>query len=409
MQDAAQNATARVSALYSTSTRLGGVGLAEHAYHAVLALWQRGWLRRAVVCGNRQRDVPRRYVRCIRFHPGKLLSFTPARFYYGMKMEYVDWVTSRLVGGGCDLFHGWSNEAFRTLHACRRRGAVSILEIPGPHYHWAMDLVAADAARRGAESDSRPKPYAFGLLDYFPNRLRRVDTEYELADRILLESEFARETFVQRGVPAHKLRVVSPGADVERFRPAAEPPGRFRAVFVGSLCFRKGVHYLLEAWEQLRLPDAELLLVGNPHAEVAELIARHDGRNGVRNIRHTDPVPLYQQASVFVFPSLIEGSAKVTYEAMASGLPVILTPNAGSVARDGVEGYLVPAQDPEMLAARILDLYREPARRREMGRAARRRAESYTWAHHRARLLEAYAEALGTAGRPAGTLSHGTA
>ncbi len=56
-------------------------------------------------------------------------------------------------------------------------------------------------------------------------------------------------------------------------------------------------------------------------------------------------------ADVFVFPSLFEGSAVVTYEALACGLPCIVTPRPGSVVRDGVEGLIVPARDVEALAA----------------------------------------------------------
>ncbi|MFA5028554.1 MAG: glycosyltransferase family 4 protein [Candidatus Methylomirabilota bacterium] len=391
--------------VYSSSSSLGGVGLALEAYQVVLASWQQGWLKKAVVYGNRQSEIPRRYVRSIRLHPGKLLSFTPARYYYGMKMEYVDWVASRIVARGCDLYHGWANEAFRSIRAAKQGGAVALVEIPGPDFRSALRLTADDARRRGVSVSILPR-YALGKLEYFVDRYRRMADEYNLADRIIAPSLFSRDTFLQEGIPPEKVIVIPRGVDIEKFRPAASSSSRFRAIFVGSLCYRKGLHYLLEAWTQLALPDAELLLVGNVHGEIAPLVNQHAGKHGVRLLGQTDPLPLYQQASVFVFPSLIEGSAKVTYEAMACGLPVIVTPNAGSVARDGVEGYLVPAQDAATLAERILDLYRHPERRRQMGAAARRRAEAHTWAHHRRHVVAAYAGVLGLSGslgEPPGT------
>jgi glycosyltransferase involved in cell wall biosynthesis len=69
----------------------------------------------------------------------------------------------------------------------------------------------------------------------------------------------------------------------------------------------------------------------------------------------------YQWADVFVFPSLCEGSAMVTYEALAAGLPVITTPNAGSVVRDGVDGFIVPIRDAEAIAAKLDLLARDPS------------------------------------------------
>jgi glycosyltransferase involved in cell wall biosynthesis len=92
-----------------------------------------------------------------------------------------------------------------------------------------------------------------------------------------------------------------------------------------------------------------------------------------------NPVPYYQNADFFVFPSLHEGSALVTYEALACGLPTITTRNAGSVVRDGREGYLVPIRSPEGLAAAMEALRQDQTSRRAMGIAARRRAQAFTW------------------------------
>jgi glycosyltransferase involved in cell wall biosynthesis len=71
---------------------------------------------------------------------------------------------------------------------------------------------------------------------------------------------------------------------------------------------------------------------------------------------------------------------------MASGLPVITTENAGSMVRDGVDGFLVPLRDPDAIERRILELHNDPERRRAMAESARRRAEGFTWAHYRERL-----------------------
>jgi len=74
-------------------------------------------------------------------------------------------------------------------------------------------------------------------------------------------------------------------------------------------------------------------------------------------------------------------------EAMASGLPVITTPQCGSVIRDGIEGFLVPIRDAEALADRIEQLLADRALRNSMAAAARQRAQEYSWARYGERLL----------------------
>jgi len=90
-----------------------------------------------------------------------------------------------------------------------------------------------------------------------------------------------------------------------------------------------------------------------------------------------------------VLPALAEGSAYVCYEALACGLPVITTPNAGSVVRDGIEGYIVPIRDADALAERIMRLAHNRPLLAEMSNRAVARAEEYVWERWSERLLGA--------------------
>jgi glycosyltransferase involved in cell wall biosynthesis len=96
----------------------------------------------------------------------------------------------------------------------------------------------------------------------------------------------------------------------------------------------------------------------------------------------------FQQADVFVYPSLHEGSALAIYEALASGLPVITTPNSGSVVRDGLDGFVVPIRDVEALKEKIVALCENGDMRKEIECNARRRSEQFTWEAYRRRLAE---------------------
>ena len=143
----------------------------------------------------------------------------------------------------------------------------------------------------------------------------------------------------------------------------------------------------------LEWSDAELWLVGQISADIRPVLREYAELPGVRYVGHVaEPSDLYQQASVFVFPTLEEGSALVTYEALACGLPVITTLNAGSIVRDGVEGIIVPIRDVDGLATAMGRLCGDDDLRKEMGLEARRRAETFTWKRYGDSLVDRYRE-----------------
>jgi glycosyltransferase involved in cell wall biosynthesis len=97
----------------------------------------------------------------------------------------------------------------------------------------------------------------------------------------------------------------------------------------------------------------------------------------------------YAWADVLVLPTISEGSANVCYEALAAGLPVITTPHAGSVVRDGLEGFLVPIRSSEQLSEKILKLDQDTNLWQTMSENALARAQEFTWDRYANRLLAA--------------------
>lgn len=375
--------------MYSIPTRIGAGGLGTDSLEAVRAIYRAGHLLKVIAYGNSQKEVPASYIKSIKYHPVKIFSNLPARYYYPIKRKALDRAARGALAQSADLFHGWSSASLESLRLCRQRGIISFLENPGPHYLYAERVIGREYRDLGIPRINFPAlfPRFFGQDEAYHL------SEYREARYILLESPFTLETFLLHGLPRERLAFLPRGVDTERFVPPRQrSAATFRAVFVGALCVRKGVHRLLEAWSALKLRNAELLLVGTLRDEVRTLVASYTGRDPSIRIAGfvPDPVSLYQESSVFVFPSISEGSAKVTYEAMACGLPVIVTPNAGSVARDGLDGYVVPLNDRGALMEKILDLYEHRDKRREMGSSARRHMESFTWERHRRDLIAMY-------------------
>lgn len=379
--------------LYATSARIGGSGLDAVAYESLRGAHEAGCLGKALAFGNRQSEIPAERIHTLAWHPVRLLSGIGSKYYYAAKKHALDKAAAaELASGDYDLFHGWSGECVRTLAEAKKRGVPSVIEIPTWHRHKGKvkPVRLTKSERERAESSGWT-----GVKNRLLVTRQQMLEEYALADLILVLSEKAEETFLAADVPAEKLFRHHRGVDVERFSPAVKAPEIFRAVFVGALIQRKGVHHLLEVWHRLNLKDAELVLVGSLHDEIRPWLDEFGGEN-VRLAGFVSKVEdCYCEAAVHIFPSSCEGSAKATYEAAACGLPQIVTRESGDVVQDGVNGIVIPADDPDALAAAIQRLYDDRDLCAHFGAAGRERVvENFTWEHFRARLLEAYCVAM---------------
>jgi glycosyltransferase involved in cell wall biosynthesis len=167
-------------------------------------------------------------------------------------------------------------------------------------------------------------------------------------------------------------------------------PARGRVLFAGEANLRKGIHYLAMAADRLRTSGRayEFRIAGGVTRAIAhQSLCRHLAFLGriARDAIHAE----FAAADVLVLPSLAEGSAAVTYEALAAGVPVITTPAAGSVVRDGVDGRLVAERDPTALADAIAEIVEDREKRARMSLAARGRAREYSWERYGERLVAA--------------------
>ena len=374
--------------LYATAARIGAVGLDAVACETLRGIEDR--LGKAIAFGVRAPGFDRSKIVTLGWHPVRLLSNLDRKYYYAAKKKALDRVASRMIRrGNFDLFHGWSGEALRSLRVAKELGIPSILEIPTWHRHKGNVVPPKTEKEIAMENAPIPERWLNRLLISRQESLE----EYELADLLLVLSEKAEETFRFAGFPKNKLFRMSRGVNVERFHPGKRPEN-FRALFVGALIKRKGVHLLLEAWKKLKLPRAELWLAGHLHPEIEPYTKNLPGSVKILGFNHRVE-ELYRQSSVFVFPSECEGSAKATYEAAASGLAQITTRESGDVVVDGLNGIIIPPNDSGAICCALLNLYEHPDMAERMGEAGRERAVShFTWDHFRKRVLEAYQAAI---------------
>lgn len=298
----------------------------------------------------------------------------------------------------------------RTLPACRRLGIPTILSMVHGDVREESEVLRAEAER---SPEFLPIYLGDARLDrdelawLHERRLR----ELELADRVVVPSEHIAQTLARRGTPADRVRVIPYAADCRRFRPMEGKPHGTSCTFLfaGGISQRKGIRYLLEAWRRVRRPGWRLQLLGPLPRDLGPLRPLLDGVEPLGRVAHSEMPARMAAADAFVFPSLFEGSAVVTYEALASGLPSVVTAQAGSVVRDGIEGFVVPPRDVDALAERLERLGADPALRRAMSEAARARALGFDWPRYHAALVDTVEELLDPSGGSTPPMARGGA
>lgn len=272
--------------------------------------------------------------------------------------------------------------ALYTLRAAKRIGAVAILDQVIGH---------VDAANKILGGEKKKRPEIGSPFNRNPDRIvRRCIKEVQEADYIFAPSDYVRDSLLPFGADPDRIFMLPYGVDLDMFAPAPQKAvSPFKVLFAGHIGLRKGVYYILEALRQAKLPGAQAVLLGNVDGDGAWLDEYQDYFVHIQHLPHQEIPKVFSEAHIYVYPSLHEGSTVSIYEAMASGLPVVTTPNAGSVVRDGIDGFVVPVQDVAAIRDRIERLYYDDDLRQEMGKNALLRAAEFSWDAYSKRLGEA--------------------
>jgi len=190
--------------------------------------------------------------------------------------------------------------------------------------------------------------------------IAREEEEWQYADLILCGSEFVRDGIAQRGGPLEKCVVVPYGVDTcFNVKRKIRKPGPLRILTVGEVGLRKGAPLVWEAARRLGA-KADFRMVGTFTLQRDRVIKFPDNLLLTGVVPRSEIVEHYKWADVFLLPSLCEGSAVVTYEALLAGLPVICTPNTGSLVVDGVNGRVVDAFSSKAITEALLEWIENP-------------------------------------------------
>jgi len=386
-----------------------------NSYHAALALYEIGWLDQfetGILDGSKAlrvlrhlpsyvdqparnrafEKIPNATKKTHRFfemlsRAGRKLKprgLTSEINWYDVLFSGHDFQVSGSLGKDLNAVFAYEDAARRTFGAAKRAGATTVYELPLGYYK----AVARDI-NRGREDwpALQPGPYAEPLWKQL-----RKDAELALTDVIVVASDWARESLSLSDKASSKPIVLVPyGSPVDEISPRSQAPGGpFTVLFAGQVGLRKGVPYLIEAWEKLNLRDARVLLAGSMNLSREYLREHAASFEYLGALPRSELIDLMATVDLFVFPSLADGFGLVIGEAMALGVPVLTTKNTGgpSLITDGIEGWCVQAHEVEPLIERIEWAYQNRDHLYEMGNRARQRAEQWTWSDYRGKLID---------------------
>jgi starch synthase len=272
------------------------------------------------------------------------------------------WVASRIEE--CDALVSLSGVGLKSGKVVQSRGGKYVCDRGSSHIRYQDTILNEEYARWG-----------FPIQAVDPRVIEREEAEYLQADAVFVPSEFSRRSFIQMGISADKVKTIPYGVRLDRFERTGEPAkDAFDVMFAGTVSLRKGIPYLLQAFQKLQHPRKRLRLAGPMELEARRFLDR-------QNLDHVELLGKMPQSKlaeymstshVLVLPSVEDGFGLVMAQAMACGAVVVSSENTGGpdLYEHGVEGFIVPIRNGDAIAARLQELADDPALHQRMSEAA---------------------------------------
>ena len=284
--------------------------------------------------------------------------------------------------------YAYEDCAARTFESAHQLGLRCIYDLPIAYWETAQRLLREEANRYpqwertlGGTRDSEEK-------------LARKTRELDLAEVVICPSAFVFDSLPETARLSKKCVVAPFGSppEIDRsYMPHTTHASRMRFLFAGALTQRKGLADLFAAMKLVRSKDAELVVMGSLVQPMSFYRNEFPGFVYEPPRPHAAVLRLMRSCDVLVLPSIVEGRALVQQEAMASGLPLIATRNAGGedLIVEGKTGFLVSPGAPAAIAEKIEWFLQNRGQLPAMSAAARAKAAELTWAVYEEKILDA--------------------
>ena len=287
--------------------------------------------------------------------------------------------------------YAYEDAALITFQASERLGLRRVYDLPIGYWRAAQQIFME-------ERELQPEWACTltGLKDS-PVKLTRKDQELQLADLVVVPSQFVRSTLLEYNACRSPIAVVPFGSPLPLAVPPQSPTtGHLRVLYVGSLGQRKGLSYALDAIQSLGELVSFTMIGRLTSPNCQPLLSALERHCWIETLPHQQILEQMRQHDVLVLPSLFEGYALVISEALSQGLPVLTTPNSGAMQtiRDGIEGFIVPIRNSDAIAERLLQLASNPDQLAAMRKACLSRAAELSWAGYEQRLRAVVGQVL---------------
>jgi glycosyltransferase involved in cell wall biosynthesis len=246
-----------------------------------------------------------------------------------------------------------------------------------------------------------PTKYAIKTFKYYNEKvsidysfnIEQEEKSFDLVDYIISPSSFVTNELIDLKVNKDKIFTVPFGVDIticnkKIFTKNYEDKG-VDYCFAGAVNKRKGIEFLLEAWNDEKFKNDRLHLCGRLYPEIKKLLKKYNFKNVILpGFVETDEY--FKKCDVYVFPSLLEGSSKSIYEAMGSSLPCIVSYNSGSIIVDNQDGFLIDIGDKDAIRDRMLSFKLDTSLIEIMGNKAFDNVQKYSWDYYAENVIDIY-------------------
>jgi len=271
------------------------------------------------------------------------------------------------------VFFAYDTGALETFEWLKKRGNRCVLGQMDP------SRVEVQLVR---EEEQRWPGWQLHSTDVPEEYFRRREREWELADEILVNSEFTKRALIKQGVDIEKI-VIIPLCYEKDYREnvafrMSTNNAPLRVLWLGQVILRKGIQYLIEAARLLAREKIHFDVVG-PISISTDAVASAPSNMTFHGRASRNQVGFwYRNSDLFVLPTISDGFGLTQLEAMAHGLPVIATTNCGDVVSHGIDGMIVQSRDATDLAMAISRYRSEPRLLREHRSAALTKAGKFS-------------------------------
>jgi glycosyltransferase involved in cell wall biosynthesis len=248
-----------------------------------------------------------------------------------------------------DILHVWSSFGLYSIKKAKKHGSIIFVEKSCPHPNFQNKLLDEEAIFLNIERKT-----------YSDSFTQRAIEEFKLADKIVVCSTYTLNSFLENGIKREQLYNVALDANftTKRIHDKNYDKNQLIVGMVGGSIIRKGFIYLLQAWKELNISNAKLLLKTSESAlmKVPKIWDMIKGDNTIEVLGYFDDMEdFYEQCDLFVLPSIDEGFGMVVFEALSCSLPVIITKNvgAGDFITDTQEGFIIDIRNAQQIKEKI--------------------------------------------------------